>query len=895
MVAPVPETTYSNDSEATLNDAIQKIDVGGADAAPNTAYTIDITGTIDLTTALLAINLESGSSLTIAGTTGFGGVEVQTLDGGHSQRGLFVYAGNVTVENLTIQNMSAVGGAGGGGDTGSGLGGGGGAGLGGGLFVTGSSDGVGGANVTLDNVSFINDAATGGAGGGGGAERVGGGGGGGLGGAGGIGSSTGGGGGGGIGGQAGGAFTGNAGRGIIPGEPGGGTDSKPVGSRGYGGLSGGGGGGSTGGGGGGGVGGGNGASVPSYEASGGNGGFGGGGGGVVSGPSYRPDLEAAGGGGGFGGGGGGGAGGPGGFGGGGGGGGASVTGGPGGAGGFGAGAGAASGGGGGGLGAGGDIFVQQGGSLTIEGGSLTAGTVTAGLGAGDAGNGSAYGGGIFIQGDQSITFAPPADQTLTINDVIADQSGSGGAATNGGAGSVVVDGAGTVALDATNTFTGGITLEQGTLDLATAGAAGTGAITFLDPPPTDPTLEFTPANAPTNAIEGFGPGDTIQIDDFLETSLSYSDGILTLQGTDTSGTIPESFTLDIPGQALADFQPMVGATDTGFDYAPCYCRGTLIGTGRGEKPVEKLKIGDQVMTKSGALRPIKWIGRRSYSGRFVIGRKDILPICIKAGALDENVPRRDLWISPHHAMYLDGVLIEAKDLVNGASIVQTERVEEVEYFHIELDSHDVIIAEGALSESFIDDDSRSMFHNGHEYRALYPEAAPGLAQYCAQRHEDGYEVEAARRRIALRAGTRLPDDELWVGALRGFIDLVSPRCIAGWAQNVDYPEAPVCLDIYAGNRLIGQILANRYREDLKRAGLGSGCHSFEFTSPDVLDFVSDALEVRRSLDGAELELSVHAQRRLQRLSVSANKSGRNGAAAATRCPTAKVHGRAASG
>ena len=150
----------------------EQIDVGGADAAPNTAYTIDITGTIDLTTALLAINLESGSSLTIAGTNGSGGVEVQTLDGGDSQRGLFVYAGNVTVENLTIQNMSAVGGAGGGGDTGSGLGGGGGAGLGGGLFVTGSSDGVGGANVTLDNVSFINDAATGGAGGGGGGGKV---------------------------------------------------------------------------------------------------------------------------------------------------------------------------------------------------------------------------------------------------------------------------------------------------------------------------------------------------------------------------------------------------------------------------------------------------------------------------------------------------------------------------------------------------------------------------------------------------------------------------------------------------------------------------------------------------------------------------------------------------
>ena len=224
-----------------------------------------------------------------------------------------------------------------------------------------------------------------------------------------------------------------------------------------------------------------------------------------------------------------------------------------------------------------------------------------------------------------------------------------------------------------------------------------------------------------------------------------------LQGKDTSGTTL-SFTLDIPGQAPADFQPTVGTTDTGFGYTPCYCRGTLIGTGSGQTSVEKLKIGDEVMTKSGALRPIKWIGRRSYSGRFIMGRKDILPICIKAGALDENVPRRDLRISPHHAMYLNGVLIEAKDLVNGVSIVQTERVAKVEYFHIELDSHDVIIAEGALSESFIDDDSRGMFHNAHEYRALYPEAAPGLAQYCAPRHEDGYEVEAARRRIDARAG-----------------------------------------------------------------------------------------------------------------------------------------------
>jgi hypothetical protein len=242
-----------------------------------------------------------------------------------------------------------------------------------------------------------------------------------------------------------------------------------------------------------------------------------------------------------------------------------------------------------------------------------------------------------------------------------------------------------------------------------------------------------------------------------------------------------------------------------------------------------------------------------------MGRKDILPICVKAGALDENVPQRDLWISPHHAMYLEGILIEAKDLINGVSIVQAERAEKVEYFHIELDTHDVIIAEGALSESFVDDDSRGMFHNAHEYCALYPDQFAVPARYCAPRLEDGYEIEAARRRIAMRAGLRSAAGPR-IGALRGFIDLITPHCITGWAQNADHPEAPVCLDIFAGDRLIGQTLANRYRQDLERAGLGSGRHCFEFTPPAGISLARKAVEVRRSLDGSKLPPSVNARR-----------------------------------
>jgi len=273
-----------------------------------------------------------------------------------------------------------------------------------------------------------------------------------------------------------------------------------------------------------------------------------------------------------------------------------------------------------------------------------------------------------------------------------------------------------------------------------------------------------------------------------------------------------------------------------------------------------LKIGDKVTTMSGAERPIKWLGRRSYSGRFVMGRKDILPVCIKAGALGDDVPKRDLWISPNHAMYLDGLLIEAKDLVNGVSIVQAESVEKVEYFHVELESHDVIIAEGALSESFIDDDSRGMFHNAYEYRSLYPGAATGLTQYCAPRYDDGFEVEAVRQRIARRAGLCSRDDAPRIGTLRGYVDLVSTECIAGWAQSTDYPEAPVCLDIYAGGQLIGQTLANRYRADLEQAGMGSGRHSFTFVPSPGLAFMPDAIEVRRSLDGEPLMLTADAWR-----------------------------------
>ncbi len=201
------------------------------------------------------------------------------------------------------------------------------------------------------------------------------------------------------------------------------------------------------------------------------------------------------------------------------------------------------------------------------------------------------------------------------------------------------------------------------------------------------------------------------------------------------------------GDAFADYG---GAGTIAMVAAPCYCPGTLIEITRGEMPVELLAIGDTVVTAFGECRPIKWLGRRSYAGRFLAANPGVQPIRFRAGSLGDGLPRRGLLVSPDHAMLLDGLLIPARALVNGSTIVQ-DRIDRVDYHHVELDSHDVLLAEGAASESFLDDDSRGLFHNARAFAALYPDA-PAPAGFCAPRVESGYQLEAIRTRLAATAG-----------------------------------------------------------------------------------------------------------------------------------------------
>ncbi len=199
--------------------------------------------------------------------------------------------------------------------------------------------------------------------------------------------------------------------------------------------------------------------------------------------------------------------------------------------------------------------------------------------------------------------------------------------------------------------------------------------------------------------------------------------------------------------------------------AACYCAGTLILTDWDEVAVERLAIGDTVITAAGEHRPIKWIGRRSYAGRFLLSNPNAQPVRFRTGSLGDSLPRRDLLVSPEHAMVVDGLLIPARCLVNGSTVVRDD-VERVDYYHVELDTHDVLLAEGAPSESYVDDDSRTMFHNASEFAALYPDA-PRPSGFCAARVESGFQLEAIRARLGGVPGRPVPATRPRLGEGRG--------------------------------------------------------------------------------------------------------------------------------
>jgi autotransporter passenger strand-loop-strand repeat protein len=219
-----------------------------------------------------------------------------------------------------------------------------------------------------------------------------------------------------------------------------------------------------------------------------------------------------------------------------------------------------------------------------------------------------------------------------------------------------------------------------------------------------------------------------------------------------------------------------GGTDVTIQ--PCFRSGTLITTQRGEVAVEDLRVGDRAASAFGGTVAVRWLGYRSIDCRRHPKPHDVWPVHIAPGAFGADQPRRDLWLSPDHAVFVDGVLIPVRYLLNDATIRQ-EAADEVTYWHVELPLHDVLFAEGLPAESYLDTGNRGAFANGGGVVMLHPDFALRVweAQACAPLVVEGAGAVAARSVLLDRAEalghslTDEPDLRLVVGgrSVRGTV------------------------------------------------------------------------------------------------------------------------------
>ena len=173
-------------------------------------------------------------------------------------------------------------------------------------------------------------------------------------------------------------------------------------------------------------------------------------------------------------------------------------------------------------------------------------------------------------------------------------------------------------------------------------------------------------------------------------------------------------------------------------------------------PVEKLSRGDLVLTNDGRVLPIDWLGKQTVSLRFA-DKMRVLPIRIRAGALAENVPSRDLLVSPDHAILVEGALIHAGALVNATSIVRETNVPMTfTYYHVEVQDHSLILAENTPAETFVDNVDRLGFDNWAEHEALYPNGKEVA--------ELPYPRAKSHRQVPVRTRVMLADRAQAIGA-----------------------------------------------------------------------------------------------------------------------------------
>ena len=326
-----------------------------------------------------------------------------------------------------------------------------------------------------------------------------------------------------------------------------------------------------------------------------------------------------------------------------------------------------------------------------------------------------------------------------------------------------------------NTLDGGQTLSvSGTLDVTNLGgvgnltlAGGTAELginlsTFIPigmATSSVNTLILTGGSGGTvaNTISGLAAGDRIEIAGVTFDGGTVSGSTLELtNGGNTAFTLTD---IGFAGGGVPQYTfGFDGTTNKSFIQIACFAAGSRILTASGEVAVEALRAGMLVPSlMHGRLMRVTWIGHRQIDCALHPRPQEVWPIRVAAHAFGPGRPHRDLLLSPDHAVALsDGsggtVLMPVRYLVNGATIAR-ERRDSVEYFHIELESHGVLLAEGLAAESYLDTGNRSAFANGGAVAVAHPDFARrvGDGDACAPLVIDGPLVAQAR------AGLVVPD------------------------------------------------------------------------------------------------------------------------------------------
>ena len=238
-------------------------------------------------------------------------------------------------------------------------------------------------------------------------------------------------------------------------------------------------------------------------------------------------------------------------------------------------------------------------------------------------------------------------------------------------------------------------------------------------------------------ISNFAAGDSIYGADNAGDPLvlGYSDNLLTVTDTITGAKQDFIFAGTYDG---ADFRIQSSGSIYEITYAPCFATGTLIATPAGPVAVERLAANDRVELVTGGTARVVWIGHRRQTGGSVVR--------IRAHALGPRSPTRDLIVSDDHGMFIGGVLVPAGLLANGETVVR-EPSADITFWHVELERHAILLADGAPAESYLDTGNRRQFGNC----AIGYDPAAAIGDPCAEMVFAGERLDRIRSALPIPA------------------------------------------------------------------------------------------------------------------------------------------------